>query len=169
MGQISCMGTSNLGTENLSTDKRSIGFVQSAMPDYQEARQLVMHKVKKFFKPEFLNRLDDIIVFHYLEKEHVQQIARMFVNELIQRMQSQEIELEVDDEVITKFARDGFDPVYGARPLRREVEHQVENPLAMKIVKGECPSHSRVKIRMVDNNIRFDIVECFDNEHSFHT
>ncbi len=152
------IGTSNLGTETLSPDKRPIGFIQSVMPDYQEARQLVMHEVKKFFKPEFLNRLDDIIVFHYLEKEHVQQIARMFVNELIQRMHSQEIELEVDDEVITKLARDGFDPVYGARPLRREVEHQVENPLAMKIVKGECPAHSRVRIHVVDNNIRFNIV-----------
>lgn len=60
------IGTSNLGTESLSPDKRPIGFIQSATPDYQEARQLVMHEVKKFFKPEFLNRLDDIIVFHYL-------------------------------------------------------------------------------------------------------
>lgn len=82
----------------------------------------------------------------------------MFVDELIERMRSREIELKVEDGVITKLARDGFDPVYGARPLRREVEHQVENPLAMKIVKGECPSHSRVRIRLVDNTIAFDIV-----------
>jgi ATP-dependent Clp protease ATP-binding subunit ClpC len=59
--------------------------------------------------------------------------------------------------VIFKLARDGFDPVYGARPLRREVEHQVENPLAMKIVKGACPSNSRVRIKVVGNSIRFDI------------
>jgi len=152
------IGTSNLGTETLSPDKRPIGFIQSEMPDYQEARQLVMHEVKKFFKPEFLNRLDDIIVFHYLEREDVQQIARMFVQDLVERMQQREIALEVDDEVIEKLARDGFDPVYGARPLRREVEHQVENPLAMKIVKGECPSPSRVKIRLEKNQVAFDIV-----------
>lgn len=151
------IGTSNLGTETLSPDKRPIGFIQSAMPDYQEARQLVMAEVKKFFKPEFLNRLDDIIVFHYLEQEHVRQIARMFVDELVQRMQNREIGLEVEDEVVNKLARDGFDPVYGARPLRREVEHQVENPLAMKIVRGECPPRSRVKISVTKNTIQFNI------------
>ena len=69
------IGTSNLGTEALSPDKRPIGFIQSETPNYEEARELVMHEVKKFFKPEFLNRLDDIIVFHYLEKEHVRAIA----------------------------------------------------------------------------------------------
>ncbi|MCB1867684.1 MAG: ATP-dependent Clp protease ATP-binding subunit, partial [Gammaproteobacteria bacterium] len=151
------IGTSNLGTETLSPEKRPIGFIQSEMPDYQEARQLVMHEVKKFFKPEFLNRLDDIIVFHYLEKEDVRQIARMFVDELVERMRKRDLELEVEDAVIVKLARDGFDPVYGARPLRREVEHQVENPLAMKIVKGECPPHSKVSIRLQQNDIQFDI------------
>ena len=151
------IGTSNLGTETLSPEKRPIGFIQSEMPDYQEARQLVMHEVKKFFKPEFLNRLDDIIVFHYLEKEDVRQIARMFVDELVERMRKRDLELEVEDAVIAKLARDGFDPVYGARPLRREVEHQVENPLAMKIVKGECPPHSKVSIRLQQNDIQFDI------------
>jgi len=151
------IGTSNLGTESLSPEKRPIGFLQSAMPNYQEARELVMHEVKKFFKPEFLNRLDDIIVFHYLEREDVEQIARLFVNELIERMGSRDITLEVEDAVIKKLARDGFDPVYGARPLRREVEHQVENPLAMKLVTGECPSPGRVRIWLENDEIRFDI------------
>jgi len=151
------IGTSNLGTETLSPDKRPIGFIQSEMPDYQEARELVMHEVKKFFKPEFLNRLDDIIVFHYLEKEDVQQIARLFVAELIERMRNREIELEVADDVIEKLSRDGFDPVYGARPLRREVEHQIENPLAMKIVNGQCPSPGRVRIQLENNQVIFHI------------
>ncbi|MCB1762732.1 MAG: AAA family ATPase [Gammaproteobacteria bacterium] len=151
------IGTSNLGTEALSPEKRPIGFLQSAIPNYQEARQLVMHEVKTFFKPEFLNRLDDIIVFHYLERADVEQIARLFVDELIERMRNRDITLEVEDAVIKKLARDGFDPVYGARPLRREVEHQVENPLAMKLVKGECPSPSRVRIWLDDKSISFDI------------
>ena len=151
------IGTSNLGTEALAPDKRPIGFVQSAMPDYDEARQLVMAEVKKFFKPEFLNRLDDVIVFHYLEKDHVQQIARIFVDELVQRMARREITLEVDKGVIEKLAHDGFDPVYGARPLRREVERQVENPLAMQIVQGGCPARATVGIHVVNDEIRFDI------------
>jgi ATP-dependent Clp protease ATP-binding subunit ClpC len=151
------IGTSNLGTEALSPDKRPIGFLQSATPDYSEAKDLVMHEVKKFFKPEFLNRLDDIIVFHYLEKEHVRQIAVMFIQELTQRMQEHNIYINVDDAIIDKLAREGFDPVYGARPLRREVERQVENPLAMKIVKGECPPNSKVHITLDDNEIHFRI------------
>jgi len=151
------VGTSNLGTEALSPDKRQIGFVQSAMPDYEEAKQLVMHEVKKFFKPEFLNRLDDIIVFHYLEPEDVHQIAEMFVNELVARMAEAGITLEVDPAVIDKLAADGFDPVYGARPLRREVERQVENPLAIRVVRGECPEGSRVRIGASGREVTFDV------------
>ena len=151
------IGTSNLGTESLSPDKRPIGFIQSETPDYQEARVLVMHEVKKFFKPEFLNRLDDIIVFHYLEKTHVQQIARIFFAELAERMRQRDIELDFDDSVIDKLVREGFDPVYGARPLRREVERQVENRLAMQIVKGLCPKGSRVEIGVRDNEIVFTV------------
>ncbi len=152
------IGTSNLGTETLSPENRPIGFVQSAMPDYSEARQLVLREVKKFFKPEFLNRLDDTIVFHYLEKEHVASIAEMFVAELIERLKAKEITLEVDDEVVRKLAKDGFDPVYGARPLRREVERQVENPLAMKIVRGEINSHDRVQVRLEGGEVSFRIM-----------
>ncbi len=151
------IGTSNLGTESLSPDRRPIGFVRSATPDYKEAQQLVLHEVKKFFKPEFLNRLDDTIVFHYLEPEHLRSIATMFVQGLVERMLVREIKLEVDEAVTDKIARDGFDPVYGARPLRREVERQIENPLAMMIVKGECPDNSRVKVKLLKGAITFQI------------
>ncbi|MES9906649.1 MAG: ATP-dependent Clp protease ATP-binding subunit [Sedimenticola sp.] len=151
------IGTSNLGTESLSPEKRSIGFIQSEMPDYREAKHMVMHEVKKFFKPEFLNRLDDIIVFHYLEEAHVEKIAEMFVDELVQRMAQQDIRINVDHEVISKLAHDGFNPFYGARPLRREIERQMENPLAMKIVKGECPEGSRVEITLKEGEIIFAI------------
>lgn len=152
------IGTSNLGTEALSPENRNIGFIRSETPDYLEAKHLVMHEVKKFFKPEFLNRLDDIIVFHYLEEEQVLQIAHLFVKELTESMKQKEIELEIDENVFQKLARDGFDPVYGARPLRREVERQLENPLAMKIIKGECAEGSRVQITVKDNKIVFTIV-----------
>lgn len=151
------IGTSNLGTEALSPEKRPIGFMRSETPSYAEAKDLVMHEVKKFFKPEFLNRLDDIIVFHYLEKEHVKQIAYLFVDELSKRMAEHEIQLSIDDAVIDKLARDGFDPVYGARPLRREVERQVENPLAMKIIRGECKPGCQVDIGLDQGEIVFTL------------
>jgi ATP-dependent Clp protease ATP-binding subunit ClpC len=151
------IGTSNLGTESLSPDKRPIGFVQSATPDYAEARTLVLHEVKKFFKPEFLNRLDDVIVFHYLEKNDVRSIAQMFVDELVGRLTRRDIQVEVSDDVLEKLAADGFDPVYGARPLRREVERQLENPLAMKIVTGECPEGSRVRVEISEGTVAFRV------------
>jgi len=151
------IGTSNLGTESLSPEHRPIGFVQSETPDYKEAKSLVMHEVKKFFKPEFLNRLDDSIVFHYLEEEHVSAIARLLIGELVERMQQHRISLEIDELVISKLARDGFEPAYGARPLRREVERQVENPLAMMIVRGECPDGSHVRLGLADGEIAFDV------------
>ncbi len=151
------IGTSNLGTEALAPDKCPPGFIQSKNPNYRAAKQLVMHEVKRFFKPEFLNRLDDIIVFHYLEQQHVRQIAQMFIAELIQRMKQHQISLSISDDVIDKMSRDGFNPIYGARPLRREIERQIENPLAMKIVKGECPEASEVNIRLVDNVIDVEI------------
>jgi ATP-dependent Clp protease ATP-binding subunit ClpC len=151
------IGTSNLGTEALSPDKRPIGFIQSATPSYQEAKDLVMHEVKRFFKPEFLNRLDDVIVFHYLEPEHVRRIAAMFIDELARRLERRDVRLDVDPAVVEKLAEDGFDPVYGARPLRREVERQVENPLAMKIVKGECPEGCRVRIGVAEGEVVFQV------------
>lgn len=151
------IGTSNLGTEALSPEKRSIGFTRDTTPDYKEAKALVMHEVKKFFKPEFVNRLDDIIVFHYLEKDQVRQIANMFIEELIGRMKQHDISLTVSDQVMNKIAEDGFEPIYGARPLRREVERQIENPLAMKIVRNECPNGSKVVLNLKDGMIQFKI------------
>ena len=96
-------------------------------------------------------------MFHYLEQDHVEQIARMFIAELETRLKQRDITLEVKPAVIDKLAQDGFDPVYGARPLRREVERQIENPLAMKIVKGECPDGSRVLITLREKRINFEI------------
>ena len=152
------IGTSNLGTEALSPDKRPIGFIQSATPSYQEARDLVLHEVKRFFKPEFLNRLDDVIVFHYLEPAEVRRIASIFVAELVRRLAARHIQVEVEDAVLDKLATDGFDPVYGARPLRREVERQLENPLAMMMVTGECPQGSRVLARLEGTGIKLEVV-----------
>ena len=149
------IGTSNLGTESLSPDKRPIGFTQTAEPDYEEARRMVLQEVKKFFKPEFLNRLDDVIVFHYLDKTQVRRIADMFIAELAQRLEARDITLMVDEDVADKLSRDGFDNVYGARPLRREVERRLENPLAMKIVQGECKDGARVRVTLRRDNIEF--------------
>ena len=122
------IGTSNLGTEALPPDERPIGFVQSTAPSCAEARALVLHEVKRFFKPEFLNRLDDVIVFHSLEPKDVRAVAQMFVDEAVRRLAAaRKVEVLVYETVLDKLAADGFDPVYGVGPLRREAERQLEN------------------------------------------
>jgi len=88
----------------------------------------------------------------------VLQIAHMFVKELTENMKQKKIELDIDEKVFQKLARDGFNPVYGARPLRREVERQLENPLAMKVINGEFTEGSRVRITVEDNVIAFAII-----------
>ncbi|NMH64336.1 AAA family ATPase [Shewanella salipaludis] len=142
------IGTSNLGSEALITDRPPVGFIFSKDPDYETARHSVMQEVKKFFKPEFLNRLDDIIVFHYLTREDVQQIARLLLKSLCQQMQAIGIRLVIAEAVIAKLAKDGFEPAYGARPLRREIERQLENPIAAMIVGNQCGPGSVIYIEL---------------------
>jgi len=117
---------------------------------------------RRKFSPEFLNRLDDFIVFHYLERAHVLQSARILVEDLRTRMSGKTITLDIDERVIEKLARDGFNPVYGARPLRREIERQLENPLAMKIVRGECRDGEHISVGLEDGRIVFTPAERLD-------
>jgi ATP-dependent Clp protease ATP-binding subunit ClpC len=98
-----------------------------------------------------------LIVFHYLEPEHVRRIAGIFIDELAGRLARCSIQVVVAEAVLDKLAAGGFDPVYGARPLRREVERQLENPLAMQIVTGECPDGSRVRGHLQEGQIAFEI------------
>ena len=152
------IGTSNPGTEALPPDERPIGFVQSTAPSSAEARALVLHEVKRFFKPEFLNRLDDVIVFHSLEPKDVRAVAQMFVDEAVRRLAAaRKVEVLVYETVLDKLAADGFDPVYGVGPLRREAERQLENPLAIMVVTGACPDGGWVRVQVRDGQIAFEL------------
>lgn len=140
------IGTSNLGSDLLISDQPPVGFIYSKDPDYEGARRTVMQEVKKFFKPEFLNRLDEVIVFHYLTQGDVRQIADLLISDLCQRMADNGITLSIDKQVVNRIAKDGFEPSYGARPLRREIEKQLENPIASMIVKNRCKANSLVEV-----------------------
>lgn len=150
------IGTSNLGSDVLVDNQAPFGFIYSNAPDYEAAQQSVMREVKKFFKPEFLNRLDEVIVFHYLTEQDVRHIADKFVDDLHEKMAANNIRLNIDKEVIDKIAKDGFDPDYGARPLRREIEKQLENPIAAMIVKEECAAGSVIKITLRQGKVMFE-------------
>jgi ATP-dependent Clp protease ATP-binding subunit ClpC len=115
----------------------------------------VMAEVKKLFRPEFLNRLDDIIVFHELTEEQLRQIVEMMVKDLQKRLAERKLTLEITEAAKSWLAKVGFDPIYGARPLRRAVERYVENPLSAKILGGEFKGGDTVIADLVDENLTF--------------
>jgi len=152
--------TSNVGAQ-LIKRKMSIGFAAQAdeakteAQAYESMKEKVMTEVKKTFRPEFLNRLDDTLVFHELTGEQLRQIVDLMVKDLENRLAERKLGLEMTDAAKSWLAKAGFDPVYGARPLRRAVERYVENPLSTKVLKGEFKEGDTVIVDLVDDELTF--------------
>ncbi len=131
--------TSNLGAKLIAGESKSIGFAQNGDDESKNEKieKAVMAELKRAFRPEFINRLDEIIVFRRLKKEETEIIAHKLLAELTSRLAEQEITLTFSKEVAQQIAKAGFDPVYGARPLKRELRKQVEDPLSQLILEGK--------------------------------
>ncbi|KON85839.1 Clp protease ClpX [Sporosarcina globispora] len=128
--------TSNVGAEALKRNKY-VGFnIQDGEQDYKDMKGKVMEEMKKSFRPEFLNRIDEIIVFHALEKKHLQEIVTLMSDILTKRLKEQDITLELTDEAKEKISVEGYDPEYGARPLRRAIQKHIEDRLSEELLKG---------------------------------
>jgi ATP-dependent Clp protease ATP-binding subunit ClpC len=128
--------TSNVGAESLKRNKY-VGFnIQDGEQDYKDMKNKVMGELKKAFRPEFLNRIDEIIVFHALEKKHLQEIVTLLSDQLIKRLKEQNISLELTTKAREKIAEEGYDPEYGARPLRRAIQKHIEDRLSEEVLKG---------------------------------
>ena len=121
--------TSNLGSQRIQE--------LSGDEHYAEMKDAVMEIVGQHFRPEFLNRIDDVVVFHPLEREHIRRIVDIQLDYLRKRLADRDITLSLDDQAIDRLADAGFDPVYGARPLKRAIQQQIENPLAQRILAGD--------------------------------
>ena len=106
-----------------------------------------MKEVKQFFKPEFVNRIDEIIVFHALNDSVLKQIAHKFIKELQERLMQKDIQLFVDDEVYDEIAEQGVDPIYGARPMKRYIQRTIENVIAHKMIEGNAGKGDRISLR----------------------
>jgi len=111
--------------------------------------------VQKEFRPEFLNRIDELVVFHPLAREQIREIARIQTEHLRARLRERDLELEITDAALDKLAAAGFDPVYGARPLKRAIQAMVENPLAQKILKGEFLPGARIRVDADTDGLSF--------------
>jgi len=149
--------TSNLGAKLITKQTGGIGFasVESApgMQSQERIKDAVMGELKKALRPEFLNRVDDIIVFHQLDQAQIQEIARRLLAQMSQRLADQEVEVRFDDSVAARLAEAGFDPVYGARPLRRAIQSQVENLLSEKRLDGSLKPGKRYLCTVLDGEI----------------
>lgn len=128
--------TSNVGARLITEKKVSFGFGGGEDSDNRDVKELVLGELKNTFRPEFLNRVDDIIVFTKLDKEQIAEIAVKMLDNLSERLKNLNIALVCDDSVKYALAEKGFDPVYGARPLRREIQNKIEDPLSEKILDG---------------------------------
>ena len=152
------IGTSNIGTESITKGKtKGIGFAATDDParDYNQVRTLVLNEVQKIFKPEFINRLDDLIVFHKLAPEQVQKIAELMLDNLGKRLQENKITLKISKKVKDRLAKEGFSEMYGARPLRRLIEEKIENTISMKIINGELSQGETIAVDLVKGEFSF--------------
>jgi ATP-dependent Clp protease ATP-binding subunit ClpB len=138
--------TSNLGSQMIQ---------QMAGDDYQVIKLAVMGEVKAYFRPEFINRIDEVVVFHALDEKHIKSIARIQLQQLESRLAKLEMKLEVTDAALAELSQVGFDPVFGARPLKRAIQAQIENPLAREILEGRFAAKDMITVDSKGGAITF--------------
>ena len=149
--------TSNVGA-SLIQNTGSLGFTtaENEKKDrYEKLKETVNEEMKKSFRPEFLNRVDDIIVFAHLQKEEVRQIADIMLKDLFKRLEEQQIDIQVSDDVKEYLAKGGYSENYGARPLRRLIQKKIEDPIAEEILSGEYKPGDVLQLNMEDDKITF--------------
>ena len=129
--------TSNIGSQHIQ---------QMGTHDYEALKEVVMEDVKAHFRPELINRIDEVVVFHGLDQANIRSIAKIQLRSLEKRLAAQNLHLHVDDAALDIIAEAGFDPVYGARPLKRAIQSEIENPLAKALLEGRYPADSSIKV-----------------------
>jgi len=139
--------TSNLGSQRIQE--------LSGEHNYDAMKSSVMEIVSQQFRPEFINRIDDVVVFHPLGREHIRKIVDIQLGYLHERLAEREMTIHLSDAARDKLADAGFDPVYGARPLKRAIQQQVENPLAQEILQGRFNPGDTIEIGVSDDNLEF--------------
>ena len=139
--------TSNLGSEIIMEE------VGKGEESFEQAKEKVIQKLRTFFRPEFLNRVDDIVVFHPLNRDHLVQIVDIQLERLARRLKDQNIEIELTADAKKYLADAGYDPLYGARPLKRAIQKELENPLAKNILRGDFREGSRIQVNRAEREL----------------
>lgn len=151
--------TSNAGAQRIIAPKHlGFGTKEDAEADYKQMKEGVLEEVKKIFKPEFINRIDELLVFHVLTQENIEQIAKILLDSLNKRLQAQmSISLDVTQEAVSHIAKSGFDKNYGARPIRRAIQTQIEDALADKVLAKEVQPGDCVCVSAIEDKIDFTV------------
>lgn len=145
--------TSNVGASMIKKNT-TLGFTTNdSERKYQDMKDKVMDELKKSFRPEFLNRIDEVIVFHSLEQEHIEQIVSLMTEELRKRLKEQDIDFQLTEEAKKVLAKEGFDPAYGARPLRRAIQRHIEDNLSEELLKGTISKGDTVNIEAEEGKL----------------
>ncbi|TCS94235.1 ATP-dependent protease ATP-binding subunit ClpC [Hazenella coriacea] len=146
--------TSNVGASSIRRNNR-LGFTagDTSKDEYENMKQNVMEELKKSFRPEFLNRIDDVIVFHSLKEEHLREIVSLMANELRHRLKEQDIDFNLSEEAKKHLAKEGFDPTYGARPLRRAIQKHIEDRLSEELLRGNIQRGHVIHIDVKDGEL----------------
>ncbi|WP_287881144.1 ATP-dependent chaperone ClpB [Aquitalea sp.] len=139
--------TSNMGSQQIQA---------MATDDYQVIKLAVMAEVKSHFRPEFINRIDEVVVFHGLDEKNIKAIARIQLKGLENRLAKLELNLQISEEALSLLSEAGFDPVYGARPLKRAIQNELENPLAKSILAGKYPPKATIMVGVRNGQLVFD-------------
>ena len=153
--------TSNVGAKTIKKQK-TLGFGtpdkdKKERDEYDKMKENIMSELKKQFRPEFLNRIDDIIVFHSLNKEDISQIVKLMCKTLVKRLDEMTIKLEMDEDAIDLIAKSGFDLEYGARPLKRSIQKELENELSELILQGTIKSGDIVEATVKEGKMTFEV------------
>ena len=141
--------TSNIGAKALTAAGAKLGFDAA----YAQAKETVLAELRQTFRPEFLNRIDDIIVFRALTEQNIEEVARRMLKTVADRMETMDIHLDASDEAVKELAKEGFDPKYGARPLRRAIQSKVEDAVAEKMLDGTLKTGDTAKLAVEDDKL----------------
>ena len=149
--------TSNAGAHSIHSG-RSLGFggTIETVRDYETMKEKIMVEVKDIFRPEFINRVDELIVFHQLKEEDISQIAKLMIDQVAKRLAEKGMKLQYNNQVVNLLAKEGYDPQYGARPLRRVIQRMIEDSLSEEIIAGHIALGDSVKLYIKGGKIAFE-------------
>jgi ATP-dependent Clp protease ATP-binding subunit ClpC len=151
--------TSNLGSELIVGRREPLGFGTSSRTRDEGLRDQLMRRLRDSFRPEFLNRIDEIVIFRQLDAEQLRQITDLLLDETRRRMRAQDIEVEFTPEAVDWLAERGHEPEFGARPLRRVIQREVDNPMSRLLLDGRLHRGQRVRVVVRDGSLDFEVVE----------